>query len=61
MTKQADILQAVDSPADLRRLPAGQLKQLCAELRAYIWILAVFEISNFNIINLFRKEYKAKK
>jgi 1-deoxy-D-xylulose-5-phosphate synthase len=36
MTEQADILQTVDSPADLRRLPAGQLKQLCAELRAYI-------------------------
>ena len=38
MSEQHDmkILQTIDSPEDLRNLPAGQLKQLCSELRQYI-------------------------
>ncbi|MDR1556685.1 MAG: 1-deoxy-D-xylulose-5-phosphate synthase [Tannerellaceae bacterium] len=31
-----NILQTIDSPGDLRNLPAGQLKQVCSELRQYI-------------------------
>lgn len=31
-----ELLKTIDSPADLRRLDAGQLPQLAAELRAYI-------------------------
>jgi 1-deoxy-D-xylulose-5-phosphate synthase len=31
-----NILQAIDSPEDLRKLPAGQLEQVCSELRQYI-------------------------
>ncbi|MDR1645036.1 MAG: 1-deoxy-D-xylulose-5-phosphate synthase [Tannerellaceae bacterium] len=31
-----NILQTIDSPEDLRNLPAGQLKQVCSELRQYI-------------------------
>ncbi|MDR1881112.1 MAG: 1-deoxy-D-xylulose-5-phosphate synthase [Tannerellaceae bacterium] len=30
------ILESIDCPEDLRRLPAGQLKQVCEELRRYI-------------------------
>ncbi|MDR1919070.1 MAG: 1-deoxy-D-xylulose-5-phosphate synthase, partial [Tannerellaceae bacterium] len=32
----ANILQTIDTPEDLRKLPAGLLKQLCSELRQYI-------------------------
>jgi 1-deoxy-D-xylulose-5-phosphate synthase len=31
-----NILQTIDSPEDLRKLPDGQLKQVCSELRRYI-------------------------
>ncbi|MDR1344666.1 MAG: 1-deoxy-D-xylulose-5-phosphate synthase, partial [Tannerellaceae bacterium] len=31
-----NILQTIDSPEDLRNLPAGQLNQVCSELRQYI-------------------------
>ncbi|WP_200236266.1 1-deoxy-D-xylulose-5-phosphate synthase N-terminal domain-containing protein, partial [Thiohalocapsa halophila] len=30
------LLATIDTPADLRRLEADQLKQLAAELRAYL-------------------------
>ncbi|MDR3140330.1 MAG: 1-deoxy-D-xylulose-5-phosphate synthase [Tannerellaceae bacterium] len=37
MTKQQNtILQTINSPHDLRQLPAGRLPQLCAELRQFI-------------------------
>ena len=31
-----ELLDKIDSPADLRKLELGQLEQLCAELRAYL-------------------------
>ncbi|MDR1336610.1 MAG: 1-deoxy-D-xylulose-5-phosphate synthase [Tannerella sp.] len=36
VTCKQEYLKYIDSPADLRRLPAGQLEQVCAELRRYI-------------------------
>ena len=31
-----ELLDKIDSPADLRKLDLGQLEQLCTELRAYL-------------------------
>ncbi|MDR2120820.1 MAG: 1-deoxy-D-xylulose-5-phosphate synthase [Tannerella sp.] len=34
--EQEQLLQFIDSPADLRKLPVGKLEQVCSELRRYI-------------------------
>ena len=31
-----ELLESINSPADVRKLDIGQLEQLCSELRAYL-------------------------